>query len=360
VIDLRSDTVTLPTPEMREAIARAELGDDVYGEDPTVNRLEAMAADAMGKEAALLVASGTMGNLIAMLVHCARGTKAVLGARAHTYLYEAGGAAALGGVVLTPIRNTDDGEFALDVLKAELETPSDPHFAPPALVALENTHNRCGGEAVGLGHMAAVAELAHGRGLAVHLDGARIFNAALALETDVKRIAGHADTVSFCLSKGLACPVGTMLCGPRPFVERARRMRKALGGGMRQAGIIAAAGSVALTAMVDRLAEDHENARMLAEGLAGITDLRVHPARRRTNMVFFEVAGGAERAAGFAAALKERGVLVGPRSPVEFRAVTHYGVTAADIRRAVAAAAEAAAASAPAAGAVAQPAHAGR
>ncbi len=344
MIDLRSDTVTLPTPEMREAIARAELGDDVYGEDPTVNRLEAMAAAAMGKQAALLVASGTMGNLIAMLVHCARGTKAVLGARAHTYLYEAGGAAALGGVVLTPIRNTDDGELALDELTAELETPADPHFAPHALVAMENTHNRCGGEAVGLAHMAAVAELAHRHGLGVHLDGARIFNAALALETSASRIAAHADTVSFCLSKGLACPVGTMLCGPRPFVERARRMRKMLGGGMRQAGIIAAAGVVALTAMVDRLAEDHENARALAEGLGRVAGLRVHPGRRPTNMVFFEVAGGAGRARRFATALKERGVLVGSRSPVEFRAVTHYGISRAAVDRAVAAASEAAAA----------------
>ena len=346
MIDLRSDTVTLPTPEMREAIARAELGDDVYGEDPTVNRLEAMAADAMGKEAALLVASGTMGNLIAMLVHCARGTKAVLGSRAHTYLYEAGGASALGGVVLTPIRNTDDGEFALDELKSELETPSDPHFAPHALVATENTHNRCGGEAVGLAHMAAVAELAHRHGLGAHLDGARIFNAALALESSPSRIAAHADTVSFCLSKGLACPVGTMLCGPRPFVERARRMRKVLGGGMRQAGIIAAAGIVALTSMVDRLAEDHDHARALAEGLGQVADLRVHPARRRTNMVFFEVSGGAERASRFAAALADRDVLVGARGPVEFRAVTHYGVSDADTQRAVKAAAEAAASTA--------------
>src|ERR1700693_4251684 len=173
---------------MREAIARAELGDDVYGEDPTVNRLEAMAAGAMGKEAALLVASGTMGNLIAMLVHCARGTKAVLGSRAHTYLYEAGGAAALGGVVLTPIRNTDDGEFEPDELESERDTAPAPHFAPHALVAMENTHNRCGGEAVGLAHMAAVAEAAHRHGLAVHLDGARIFNAAIALETSASRI----------------------------------------------------------------------------------------------------------------------------------------------------------------------------
>ena len=354
MIDLRSDTVTLPTPEMREAIARAELGDDVYGEDPTVNRLEAMAADAMGKEAALLAASGTMGNLIAMLVHCARGTKAVLGARAHTYVYEAGGAAALGGVVLTPIRNTDEGEFALVELKSELETPSDPHFAPHALVAMENTHNRCGGEAVGLGHMAEVAQAAHRHGLVVHLDGARIFNAALALEASASRIAAHADTVSFCLSKGLACPAGTMLCGPRPFVERARRLRKMLGGGMRQAGIIAAAGIVALTAMVDRLAEDHQNARALAEGLERVAGLRVHPARRRTNMVFFEIDGGAERAGRFAAALSERGVLVGARSSLEFRAVTHYGVTGADIERTVLAAAEAATDTAGAGAAVAE------
>ena len=345
MIDLRSDTVTLPTPEMREAISRAELGDDVYGEDPTVNRLEAIAADAMGKESALLVASGTMGNLVAMLAHCARGTKAVLGARAHTYLYEAGGAAALGGVVLTPIRNTDDGELDLDELEAELATPADPHFAPHALVASENTHNRCGGAAVGVAHMAAVADAAHRRSLPVHLDGARIFNAAIALETTPREIAGYADTVSFCLSKGLACPVGSLLCGPRSFIERARRVRKMLGGGMRQAGIIAAAGIVALGTMVDRLAEDHDNARALAEGLGRSEGLRVHPARRRTNMVFFDVAGGEERARRFAEALKERGVLVGGRTPTEFRAVTHYGVNAADIGRAVVAASEAAEAS---------------
>jgi threonine aldolase len=345
LIDLRSDTVTLPTPEMREAIARAELGDDVYGEDPTVNRLETMAADVMGKDAALLVASGTMGNLVAMLAHCARGTKAVLGARAHTYLYEAGGAAALGGVVLTPIRNSDDGELDLEELEAELATPSDAHFAQHALVASENTHNRCGGAAVGLAHMAAVADAAHGRSLPVHLDGARIFNAAIALETTPRQIAGYADTVSFCLSKGLACPVGSLLCGPLAFIERARRVRKMLGGGMRQAGIIAASGIVALETMVDRLAEDHDNARALAEGLGQIESLHVHPARRRTNMVFFEVAGGADRARRFAEALRESGVLVGPRTPTEFRAVTHYGVSAADIGRTLAAAAEAAATS---------------
>jgi len=342
VIDLRSDTVTLPTPEMREAIARAELGDDVYGEDPTVNQLEAMAAAAMGKEAALLVASGTMGNLIAMLVHCARGTKAVLGARAHTYLYEAGGAAALGGVVLTPIRNTDDGEFALDELKAELETPSDPHFAPHALVAMENTHNRCGGEAVGLAHMDAVAELAHRHGLGVHLDGARIFNAALALETTPKEIASVADTVQFCLSKGLASPVGSLVCGSREFIGRAHRTRKVLGGGMRQAGIIAAAGIIALTSMVDRLAEDHQNARALAQGFGLVAGINVRPVANRTNMVVFEVDGDADASRRFASAMKQRGVLISPRDPTSFRVVTHYGISRADIDRAVAAAAQAA------------------
>jgi threonine aldolase len=198
VIDLRSDTVTLPTPAMREAIARAELGDDVYGEDPTVNRLEQMAAAMLGKEAALLVASGTMGNLIAMLVHCPRGAKAIVGSEAHTNVYEAGGASALGGIVLSPVRNTADGEFDLDGLARELDTPDDPHYAEPAMVALENTHNRCGGTAVSLSHMEQVAAAARQRGVAIHLDGARIFNAALALETSAAKLAASADSVSFC------------------------------------------------------------------------------------------------------------------------------------------------------------------
>jgi threonine aldolase len=342
LIDLRSDTVTLPTPEMREAIARAELGDDVYGEDPTVNRLEAMAASLTGKEAALLVASGTMGNLAAMLAHCPRGTEAIVGSEAHSYVYEAGGAAALGGVVLTPIRNTDEGELDMDALRRELGKPADAHFAQPALVALENTHNRCGGSAVALSHLAEVKEAARGRGLAVHLDGARIFNAALALETSARELASHADSVSFCLSKGLACPVGSLLCGSAEFVHRAHRVRKVLGGGMRQAGIIAAAGIVALTRMVDRLAEDHQNARALAEGLGLIAGLMVRPVQRRTNMVVFEVDGGAAAANRFRAAMKEHGVLFSPLDATTFRAVTHYGISRADIDRVVALAAQAA------------------
>jgi threonine aldolase len=343
VIDLRSDTVTLPTAAMREAMARAEVGDDVYGEDPTVNRLQRMAADIVGKEAALFVPSGTMANLAAMLAHCGRGAKAFLGDQAHTYVYEAGGAAALGGVVMTPIRNLPGGELDLDQLREELERPPDAHFAPPGLVALENTHNLCAGAAVENSHLAAAAELARSRRLPAHLDGARIFNAAIALESSARELAAHFDTVSFCLSKGLGCPVGSLICGSREFIARAHRMRKMLGGGMRQAGIIAAAGIVALETMVDRLADDHRNARALAEGLGLIAGINVRPVKRRTNMVVFDVDGGAGEAAQFAAALKERGVLVGARGPAAFRAVTHHGIERADIDRAVVAAAEAAA-----------------
>jgi threonine aldolase len=342
LIDLRSDTVTLPTPEMREAIARAELGDDVYGEDPSVNRLEAMAASMMGKDAALLVPSGTMGNLAAMLTHCARGTKAIVGSDSHTNVYEAGGASALGGIVLTAVANTDDGELETDGLARELAAPADDHFAQPSLVVIENTHNRCGGAPIKLSHMAEVSAAAHRRKIPLHLDGARIFNAALALETTPKEIASGADTVSFCLSKGLGCPIGSILCGSREFIGRAHRTRKVLGGGMRQAGIIAAAGIVALTTMVERLAEDHQNARALAQGLALVAGLNVRAVRNRTNMVVFDVDGGADASRRFAAAMKERGVMISPREPASFRAVTHYGVSRADIDRAVAAAAQAA------------------
>ena len=327
---------------MREAIARAEVGDDVYGEDPSVNRLEAMAASMMGKSAALLVPSGTMGNLAAMLTHCARGTKALVGSQSHTNLYEAGGASALGGIVLTAIANTDDGELDTDELARELGKPADDHFAQPSLVVIENTHNRCGGAPIKLSHMAEVSDAARRRKIPLHLDGARIFNAALALETAPKEIASGADTVSFCLSKGLGCPVGSLLCGSREFIASAHRTRKMLGGGMRQAGIIAAAGIVALTTMVDRLAEDHQNARALAQGLALVAGLNVRPVANRTNMVVLEVDGDADTSRRFAAAMKERGVLISPREATSFRAVTHHGVSRADIDRTVAAAAQAA------------------
>jgi threonine aldolase len=342
LIDLRSDTVTLPTPDMREAIARAELGDDVYGEDPSVNRLEAMAASMMGKDAALLVPSGTMGNLAAMLTHCARGTKAIVGSDSHTNVYEAGGASALGGIVLTAVANTDVGELDLDGLAHELAAPADDHFAQPSLVVIENTHNRCGGAPIKLSHMAEVSAAAQRRKIPLHLDGARIFNAALALETTPKEIASGADTLSFCLSKGLGCPVGSLLCGSREFIGRAHRTRKVLGGGMRQAGIIAAAGIFALTTMVDRLVEDHQNARALAQGLALVAGLNVRAVKNRTNMVVFDVDGDTDASRRFATAMKERGVLISPREPASFRAVTHHGISRADIDHAVAAAAQAA------------------
>lgn len=327
---------------MREAIARAELGDDVFGEDPTVNRLEAMAARAMGKEAALLVASGTMGNLVALLVHCPRATTALVGSEAHTYFHEAGAVSAVGSVVMKPVRNSEEGELDLAELEREIEAPADVHLSEPAAVALENTHNRRGGAAVALAHMVEVGRLARRRRLSVHLDGARIFNAALALGTSAAEIASHADTVSFCLSKGLAAPVGSLVCGSREFVARARRLRKVLGGGMRQAGIIAAAGIVALETMVERLAEDHHNARLLAQGLGRVDGLSVRAVARPTNMVFFEVAGGTARARRYGEALSRRGVLVLESAPGTLRAVTHHGITKSDIDRAIAAAHEAA------------------
>lgn len=342
MIDLRSDTVTLPTPQMREAIARAELGDDVYGEDPTVNRVQELAARLTGKEAALLVASGTMANLIALLVHCPRGRKAILGSKSHTFVYEAGGGSAVGGIVMAPVTNLETGAIDLAELEHELATSSDAHFAQPALLALENTHNNCGGVAVPASHMADAAAMARRHRVAVHLDGARIFNAAIALETTVATLSGYADSVSFCLSKGLACPVGSLLCGSREFIEQAHRVRKLLGGGMRQAGIIAAAGVVALDSMVERLAEDHLNARALAEGLRLVAGINVQASSKRTNMVFFEIDGDETAARKFQTELKERDVLIGPRGANTFRAVTHYGIDRAAIDRAVSAAAEAA------------------
>ena len=343
MIDLRSDTVTLPTPAMREAIARAELGDDVYGEDPSVNRLQQSAAAMMGKEAGLLVSSGTMGNLIAILTHCPRGTKVIVGDQSHTYCYEAGGPSVLGGVMLAPTRNAEGGELDLDALRTEVLTPMDDHFAMPSLVVMENTHNRCGGAPVKLSHLAEVRELARRRNLPMHLDGARIFNAAIALETSAKEIASYFDSVTFCLSKGLACPVGSVLCGSKDFIARAHRIRKLLGGGMRQAGVIAAAGLVALDTMIDRLAEDHQNARALAQGFGLVAGINIRPVAQRTNMVHFDVDGDASHASKFAGAMKERGVLISARESTSFRAVTHYGISRADIDRAVSAASEAAA-----------------
>ncbi len=331
MIDLRSDTVTHPTPAMREAMARAEVGDDVYREDPTVNRLEAMAADLLGKEAALFVPSGTMGNLIGVLGHCQRGDEVIMGHLGHTFLFEGGGVSALGGVFVHTLPNQPDGTLRLEDILSAIR-PSDVHHPITRLVVLENTHNRCGGVPLSVAYTRQVGEAVHARGLALHLDGARIFNAAVALGVTARALAEPADTVTFCLSKGLCAPVGSVLCGSRDFIERARRIRKQLGGGMRQAGILAAAGIVALETMIDRLAEDHARARALAQGLARLPGIRLPMGMPATNMVFIALDENLPLdAAAFAARLADHGVRVGVIGPRQFRLVTHYWIGDAEV-----------------------------
>lgn len=334
-VDLRSDTVTLPSPAMREAIGRAELGDDVYGEDPTVNRLERLAADLVGKEAAVLVPTGTMGNLSAVLAHGGRGQRVILGDECHIYRYEAGGASALGGLIYHALPTAADGTLDLEALRAAAAHSDDLHQSPAGLICLENTHNRCGGVVLRPDYLAAAHAIARERGLPLHLDGARVFNAAVALGVDVRAITGHVDSVQFCLSKGLSAPIGSLVAGPAAFVARVRRMRKLLGGGMRQAGVIAAAGIVALTEMVGRLADDHANARALAVGLAAIPGLGVRLELVQTNIVRFELTSPELSAPDLIGRLRERGVLMGGMGPRTIRAVTHYGIGPSDIERAL-------------------------
>ena len=338
-IDLRSDTVTLPSDEMRQAICRAELGDDIFGEDPTVDRLERMAAERLGKEAALLVPSGTMGNLASVMTHCGRGDEVMLGDLSHTFLYEAGGISALGGIHPRTIPNQPDGTLRPADIEAAIR-PEDVHFPPTRLICLENTHNRCGGAPLTPAYTAEVADLARRHGLAVHLDGARIFNAAVALDVDVKRLTEPVDSLSFCLSKGLAAPVGSVVCGGEDFIRRARHIRKMLGGGMRQAGIIAAAGIVALDGMVDRIREDHENAARLARRIAEIDGLSIDPSRVQTDIVYFDISRRDLTGGELVARLAARGVRMLSLGPNRLRAVTHYGITTEDVDRAVSALAE--------------------
>jgi threonine aldolase len=331
-VDLRSDTVTLPPPEMRKAIAEAELGDDVFGGDPTVNRLEARAAKLMGKEAALLTTSGTQSNLTAMLSHCQRGDEVIVGEESHILHHMAGGPFALGGLGLRTVPNDEQGRLDLDAVRRAVRS-QDVHFPPTGLICLENTQNHCGGSVVGEEHMAAVRALADEHGLPVHLDGARLFNAAIALGLPAPQLARYADSVAFSLCKGLACPIGSVLCGSHEFIRRARRYRKMLGGGMRQAGIIAAAGVYALENMVERLAEDHENARVLADGLSAIPGITLAPPPQ-SNLVFFTTQGW--DFGELVRRLSERGVLClveGGR----IRMVTHYGIEREDVERAAAA-----------------------
>jgi threonine aldolase len=333
-VDLRSDTMTRPTPAMSKAMAEAEVGDDVFGEDPTVNRLEELAADRLGKEAALFVASGTMGNLVSLLAHCGRGDEIILGSLSHTFFFEQGGSAAVGGIHPRTVPNQPDGTLSLPEIEAAIRADN-VHFPRTRLIVLENTHNLCSGSPLDVDYLQAVGDLARRRDLKIHVDGARFFNASVALNVPPDKLAADADTVSFCLSKGLAAPVGSVVCGSREFIARARRARKVVGGGMRQAGVLAAAGIMALTEMVDRLADDHANARKLAEGLAAIPGLAIDLSQIQTNIVFFEVIREDLSAEQLVKLLDAQGVRMLPVGIGRIRAVTQYHITAEDIDHAL-------------------------
>ena len=325
-IDLRSDTVTLPTLEMRQAMANAELGDDVYGEDPTVNRLEVLVAERLGKPAGMFVPSGTMGNLAAVLAHCGRGDEVILGDCSHTFLYEAGGMAALGGVHPHTVPNQADGTLALEDITAAIR-PDNPHFPTSRLICLENTHNRCGGVPLTVEYTRQVGELAESNSLKLHIDGARIFNAAVALGVSPVELVAPADSVMICFSKALCAPVGSALCGDEEFIRRARRVRKQLGGGMRQAGVLAAAGIVALESMVDRLADDHAHARSLADGLREIRGLSLEYGIPPTNMVYIQFTPQATiNAPMLVEALAGKGIKVSSIGANRMRLVVHHWI----------------------------------
>ena len=329
-VDLRSDTITLPTKEMLDAITRAELGDDVFQEDPTVNRLEDLAATKFNKEAALFVPSGTMANLVAVLSHCQRGDEVILGDQAHTFLYEAGGISAFGGVHSRQIPNQEDGTLLLEDIKKSIRK-EDVHFPPTRLICLENTHNRCLGMPLSVDYTNSVTEIAKNNSLSVHVDGARIFNAAVSLDVSVTELTDNIDSVSFCLSKGLSAPAGSMLCGNKDFIEKARRNRKALGGGMRQAGVLAAAGLVALEKMTDRIIDDHENARTLAEGISNIDGIRINLDRVKTNIIYFSLDHPKVGGALLLEKMVEQNIHFFELGPSWFRLVTHAGVSKDDV-----------------------------
>ena len=331
LIDLRSDTITQPTDEMRRAMASADVGDDVYGEDPSINRLQERAAELLGKEAGLLTASGTMSNLIASLTYCHRGDEILMGDQAHMFWNESGGASALAGAQIRLVPNDDQGRIDPVDLERAIRPAGNIHTPSTTLVCLENTHNRCSGGVQTPEETAKVASVAHAAGAGVHLDGARIFNAAVALEVPVQELVKDVDDVSFCLSKGLSCPVGSVLCGTQEFIDHARKWRKMVGGGMRQAGVLAAAGLVALDGMIDRLAEDHANARQLAQGLANIPGLSLDPDSIQTNIVIFAVAPSLGSAAGFIAALDREGIKVGSPGEGYIRMVTHRHIDGGDV-----------------------------
>ena len=335
IVDLRSDTVTQPTSNMRRAMAQADVGDDVYGEDPNVNRLQEMSAALFEKEAALFLASGTMGNLAAVLAHCGRGDEVILGSKSHTFLFEAGGISALGGVHSCQLPNQADGTINVEDILSAIR-PDDPHQPVSRLICLENTHNRCGGISLSAKYTAEIGQLAQQHNLRLHIDGARIFNAAVDQGVSAAELAAPADSITYCLSKGLSAPVGSVLCGSREFIEQAHRIRKQLGGGMRQAGILAAAGIVALETMTQRLEEDHQHAQLLAQGLSNIAGLVLDPNTPQTNMVFLSLAEGVPFSADeVATELAKKMIRVGVTGSRRFRLVTHYWINELGIQRAI-------------------------
>ncbi len=332
---MRSDTVTKPTEEMRRAMAAAEVGDDVYGEDPTINRLQEVAAEWMGKEAGLFVPSGTMGNLLSVLNVCQRGDEVIMGNFGHTFLFEAGGISALGGVFPNTLPNQPDGSLLLSDIEAAIR-PDDIHDPITKMVIMENTHNRCGGTVLGLEYTKSVAELAHKHQLHLHLDGARVFNAAAALGVTAAEVTDAVDSVTFCLSKGLCAPVGSVVCGSKEFIKQGLRTRKMLGGGMRQAGILASAGIIAIEKMSLRLKEDHEKATRLAEGLAKIPGIYFEMGMPQTNMVFPSISADLPLSTrDVVVKLGELGVKLGAVASRRFRLVTHYWITDEDIDTAI-------------------------
>ncbi len=326
IIDLRSDTMTQPTEAMREAMAQAEVGDDVFNEDPTLHQLQDMAAEKLGMAAALFLPSGTMGNLVSLLTHCGRGDEIILGDRSHIFLNEVGGLSALGGIHPHTLPNQDDGTIPLEALENAIRH-SDLHYPPTRLICLENTQNYCFGSPLTPHYMDSVAELAHKYGLKVHLDGARIFNASTALSIDVRELTRQADSVMFSLSKGLSAPVGSVICGTRDWVERARKWRKMVGGGMRQAGHLAAAGIVALETQVDRLADDHQNAQTLAQGLKKLPGVVIDPEKNPTNILFFKLDHPQVTPEDFLAQMGLQGVKLLLMEGGVFRAVLNRMVT---------------------------------
>ena len=340
MIDLRSDTVTKPTDEMYQAIANAKLGDDVFREDPTVNKLEEKAAQIMGKEAGLLVPSGTMGNLVSILTSCPRGTEILLGNKSHTFYYEAGGISAFGGIHSRQLNNNNDGTINLDDIKSAIRA-NNVHFPKTSAIVLENTHNLCNGSPLLPEYIRDVAHIAKDNDVKLHIDGARIFNAAVSLDVNVKDLVANADSVTFCLSKGLSAPIGSIICGSDKFIYNARRNRKALGGGMRQAGIIAAAGIVSLDKMIQQIHNDHENAQLLVKGISNIDGLSIDKNNIKSNILYFdikkrrtlnaELSRQTDNKDQYPIDVVQDNIYFLETSPRRFRLVTHYGISREDI-----------------------------